>query len=127
MELYREIILDHYHHPRNYGTITRFNASTSLENISCGDTLQMRILIENNTIEAIAFEGSGCAISVASASLLTEKAKGQNITDVLSFTQQTMFDLLGMEVGLGRIKCVLLPLQTLHKTLHSFVSQSHPI
>ena len=77
-ELYREVILDHNRHPRNFGELE--NADRVIEGVNplCGDRMTLYVKIKNSMIENISFKGTGCAISVASSSLMTEKAKGKS-------------------------------------------------
>lgn len=117
MDIYKEIILDHYQNPRNRGKLTDASGAISLENPSCGDTIGMQVLLKDGVISDIAFEGTGCALSQAGASLLTERVKGLPVSEVSAFSKDDMLGLLGIEVGPSRLKCVLLPLETLQKAL----------
>lgn len=90
-----------------------------LENPSCGDILDMQVLIQDKYIQDIAFEGKGCAISQASASLLCEHAKGKSISEVEHYTKNTIIKLLGIDIGPARMKCALLSLETLHTLLRN--------
>jgi nitrogen fixation NifU-like protein len=77
-ELYREAILDHARHPRNFGALEECNRSAAAKNVSCGDAIQLFLrLSPAGRIEAVRFSGSGCAISTASASLLTLAVQGK--------------------------------------------------
>ncbi len=114
--LYQEIILDHYQHPRNYGTLNG-SEITTLENPSCGDSISMQIKINGTTIQDIAFQGKGCAISQATASLLTEYVKNRLVEEVYKIDKDVILSLLGVELSPARLKCALLPLETLKKVL----------
>lgn len=118
-DLYQEIILDHYRNPRNHGTIEHPTHQARALNASCGDKLQMDIIVKNDMIEAVRFSGVGCAISQASASLLTEAVIGKSVTNALSLEPKDSLALLGVTLSPSRIKCGLLSLETLKKTLHS--------
>lgn len=125
---YRQNILDHYKNPCNFGRLKDKHASYSLDNPFCGDRIGMEIKlkIENGKlkiVDDIKFYGEGCAISVASASILTEKVKGMDIDKVKKLTADDIFDLLGIKLTPTRLKCALLPLEALHKTL-SLVKES---
>jgi nitrogen fixation NifU-like protein len=87
-ELYREVILDHNRNPRNFGTLD--NADEIVEGVNplCGDKLKLFIKLNGNTIENIKFQGTGCAISVASTSLMTERVKGASVSEALELQQQ---------------------------------------
>ncbi len=82
-ELYREVILDHNRHPRNFGEIE--NADRVVEGINplCGDRITLYLRLNKGNVEDIMFNGTGCAISVASSSLMTDKVKGTSVSDTL--------------------------------------------
>ncbi|HPI72090.1 MAG TPA: SUF system NifU family Fe-S cluster assembly protein [bacterium] len=80
-ELYQEILLDHYKHPRNKGRVENADLSVELKNPFCGDEILLTVRFEQDKISDMAFEGQGCVISQASASLMTEKIKGLGIDD----------------------------------------------
>ena len=79
-ELYREILLDHYQSPRNFGVLPQATKQAGGMNPSCGDQVEVMVLLEGDTIADIRFQGQGCAISTASASLMTEAVKGKKVT-----------------------------------------------
>ena len=81
-ELYQEMIIDHGKHPRNFGALAKANHQHDGHNPLCGDRLTVYIEAHNNIVEEIKFEGNGCAISVASASLMTEVVKGKTMIEV---------------------------------------------
>ena len=116
MDIYQEIILDHYKNPRNYGTLNDASAQT-LDNPSCGDSISMSVRIAEGRVADIAFTGSGCAISQASASILTEHVKGKTLQEVDALDKDAILKLLGIELSPARLKCALLGLQTLQKLL----------
>jgi nitrogen fixation protein NifU and related proteins len=122
MDIYREIILDHYKHPRNFGHLPRPDAKVEEGNVTCGDRISIEIKVNGKRkkekfIEDIRFSGEGCAISQASASMLTEKVKGKNVTDIKKLDLQYMFSMLGTTLTPTRTKCALLPLEVLQKAL----------
>jgi nitrogen fixation NifU-like protein len=117
MTIYREIILDHAENPRNVGSIQNPTKSVTVSNLLCGDKIKMDILIKKNRIADIRFQGQGCAISRASSSLMTQWAKGKTKEELKKKTKKDMMDLLKIELGPNRIKCVLLPLEALQKLL----------
>jgi nitrogen fixation NifU-like protein len=83
-DLYQEVILDHNRRPRNWGPLTDANRVAKGHNPLCGDRLTLYLKVDGGTLTGISFEGSGCAISKASASLMTDAVKGQSLTDALS-------------------------------------------
>jgi nitrogen fixation NifU-like protein len=86
-ELYREVILDHNRHPRNFGRLDPADAQANGHNPLCGDKLSVTLNLQGDVISDLKFDGNGCAISVASASLMTEAVKGRDRTSVTA-----MFD-----------------------------------
>ncbi|HZF17673.1 MAG TPA: SUF system NifU family Fe-S cluster assembly protein [Steroidobacteraceae bacterium] len=87
-DLYRDVIVDHNRSPRNFGALATANHCAEGHNPLCGDRLKLYVDVAGGKLEALAFEGSGCAISVASASLMTEALKGRELADVRDFYDQ---------------------------------------
>ena len=83
-ELYQEVILDHNRRPRNYHAIEHPSRTAKGHNPLCGDRLTLYLTLDNDRITNIGFEGSGCAISKASASLMTEAVKGKTVAEAES-------------------------------------------
>ena len=117
MDIYRETILDHYKHPQHFGRIPKPTASASMANTVCGDRITMDIMIEDGVVTDVAFSGEGCAISMASASLLTETVLGKKGDDIMKLTAGDIFALLGTTLTPSRVKCALLPLEVLQKVV----------
>lgn len=117
MSLYQDQILDHYRNPRNYGSIDAATYQSDAKNPTCGDSLHMDIVVSHGTISDVRFTGSGCAISQASASLLTDYVKGKAVETARAIGPQTVLKLLGVALSPARIKCGLLSLETLKKAL----------
>ncbi|QZA87552.1 iron-sulfur cluster assembly scaffold protein [Salinarchaeum sp. IM2453] len=109
-DIYRQQILDHYKNPRNYGELEDPTYSHIGENPMCGDEIQVDVQIDetNGTIENIAFQGDGCAISLAAASLLSEELQGENIETLQEMDRDDIIDLLGVEISPMRVKCAVL-------------------
>jgi nitrogen fixation protein NifU and related proteins len=87
-DLYRDVILDHNRRPRNFGGLDPADASVEGFNPMCGDRLTLRLQLNNDTISDIRFEGQGCAISTASASLMTEAVKGKTRLEALQLFER---------------------------------------
>lgn len=119
MTLYQELILDHYRNPRNQGELKVPTYAATMNNPTCGDRLEMQILVKNDIIEDVKFKGSGCAISQASASILTEFLKGKSLEEVKRLEKDDLLDLLGIELSLTRLKCALLSLETFKQALRN--------
>jgi len=117
MNIYSEVILDHYRYPRNFGTIKYPTKKSSLFNPLCGDKIEMDIIFEKDKVEEIKFRAQGCAISRASASILTDHALGKAKDELKKINKDFMIKLLGIELGPNRIRCALLSLEALHKLI----------
>jgi len=117
MDLYAENILDHYRHPRCKQSISNPTVSHKEENLSCGDVLELELTIENNAIKEIGWSGTGCAISQAAMSMLTEDLESTKIEDIEKMTPENIYELLGVPIGLRRVQCALLGLQALQNAL----------
>jgi nitrogen fixation NifU-like protein len=115
--VYREEILDHYKNPRNYGQLENPDLHVEGDNPLCGDRLAMDLIVKDGVVEDVAFTGRGCAISQASASMLTEHIIGKPLTELAKITRQDVLDNLGIEVSYARMKCALLSLGTLRLAL----------
>ncbi len=117
MDLYQEEILEHYHNPQNSGRLNNPTHERCANNPTCGDKICTTIVVENNIIKDIKFEGEGCAISQASTSMVTDEIKGKSVEEVLQISRDDIIELLGIEIGIGRIKCALLGIETIQKAL----------
>ncbi len=123
-DIYREIILDYYRNPRNYGKIENPDISKRDSNPLCGDELEMHINIKENKVSDVKFTGKGCAISQASASMLTELIMGKDFDYVKQLTKEDILENLGLpDLGPARIKCALLSLKVLKYGIYSYLSE----
>jgi len=120
---YKAILQDHFKNPRNKKTVTGFNFSHMDDVPSCGDKISITGIIEKGVIKDLGFEGSGCVISQASASMLTDKCRGMKIDEVLAMTKDDILSMLGLQLGPNRIKCALLALQVLQKALSEYLKK----
>ena len=112
-QFYREFILDHYKNPRNFGRLEQPDISHEEDNPLCGDVIGMDFRVRDGVIEDVRFHGRGCAISQASASLLTERLKGVSLDDAKKIGKADVLGELGIEISPARIKCALLSLKVL--------------
>lgn len=113
-DLYRENILDHYRHPRNAGTLENPTHSHEEDNPLCGDVIRIDLHVnEDNVIDQVAFKGRGCAISQASASMLTEMIEGKSLEEAKQISKEDILEALGIPIGPTRLKCALLSLKVL--------------
>ena len=117
-DLYRDEILEHYREPHNFGTLDAPDAVHEGHNPLCGDRITMMLSVDGEgNVSDVAFSGRGCAISQASASLLTDEVKDRPVAEVEAMTNQDILDLLGIEISPARLKCALLSLDTLQHAL----------
>jgi nitrogen fixation NifU-like protein len=116
-DLYRDYILEHYRRPHNFGVLESPTAKFEGANPLCGDRITMMLGIQDGKVAEVAFTGRGCAISQASASLLTDEVKGKSVDEVSKLTSQDLLDLIGIEISPARLKCALLSLDTLEHAL----------
>lgn len=113
-DFYKEYILDHYRNPRNFGHLERVDATAEDLNPLCGDTIRMELALDaDNRVEDVKFSGKGCAISQASASMLTESIKGMKLEDVAKLPQDTVLENVGIGISPTRMKCAMLGLKVL--------------
>lgn len=133
-DLYREVILDHNRDPRNFGELADADRVVEGVNPLCGDKMTLYIKLAGDRIEDIKFKGTGCAISVASSSLMTERVKGQSIAESMGLFEKIHDMLTGSELSLpedldklaalagvreypSRVKCASLSWHALHSAL----------
>ncbi len=109
-DMYRQQILDHYKNPRNYGELEDPDIEHVGENPMCGDTIKMFVRLDDDgeTIERVSFVGDGCAISQASASMLSGALRGKSLDEVEAMDRDDIIDMLGVELSPMRIKCAVL-------------------
>jgi nitrogen fixation NifU-like protein len=126
-DIYRELILDYYRSPRNFGRLESFDIDARDSNPLCGDEIEMQIRVGGTkNIDEIKFTGKGCAISQASASMLTELAKGKPLEWVKQMSKEDVFKLLGNpELGPSRVKCALLGMKVLKTGVYGYLGSHY--
>ncbi len=117
-QLYHENILDHYKHPHNFGEMKHPHVRHREHNPLCGDTLDVFLKFGDGKIKDISFVGKGCAISQASASMLTDAIKGKTVAEIERMTKENVLELLGITLSPVRLKCAMLSLDTLKNAIH---------
>lgn len=123
-DMYKEIILDYYKNPRNRGTISTPDAISKDSNPLCGDVVEMQLKFSGGKVSDIKFNGDGCAISQASASMLTELIMGKTIDEVRTIDKTALLENLGSpNLGAVRIKCALLPLKVFKSALYGYLGE----
>ncbi|HLM70687.1 MAG: Fe-S cluster assembly sulfur transfer protein SufU [Thermoplasmata archaeon] len=119
-DMYQEVILQHYRHPRNFGALEGAEYVGEESNPLCGDHITMRLKVDpsSHKISAIRFEGDGCAISVASTSMLTEKVAGLTLEEAGALSQDDVLQGLKIPLSPVRVKCALTGYAALGRALH---------
>lgn len=120
MNLYQQELLDHYHNPRNKGELDSADIVSNQYNPACGDTISIQANLDADTLTTIAFKGSGCVISQAAASMVTQVCINKRMADVITFDSGFVTDLIGISLGPTRLKCALLPLHALQEGIRSY-------
>jgi nitrogen fixation protein NifU and related proteins len=127
-DFYRELILDYYRNPRNFGKLDPHDIDARDTNPLCGDEIEMQIRVspEKDKIEEIKFIGKGCAISQASASMLTEMAKGKPLEWVKGLSRDDIQKMLGTsDLGPARIKCAMLSVKVLKTGVYGYMGANY--
>jgi nitrogen fixation protein NifU and related proteins len=125
-DLYRDYILEHYRRPHNFGVLETPDLRWEGANPLCGDRITLMIDVRDGVVADVAFTGRGCAISQASASLLTDEMRGKPLEDLEKLTPDDVLDLLGIEISPARLKCALLSLDTLSHAMHEGTVDAAP-
>ena len=117
-DLYRENILEHYKRPHNWSPpapeLERVDLQFHDLNPLCGDELTVKLAVDaNGKIDAVRFEGHGCAISQAAASMASDEVKGMQVSELMGLDRSFVLDLLGIDISATRMKCALLSLKVL--------------
>jgi nitrogen fixation NifU-like protein len=135
--LYRQVIMDHYKHPRNRGVIEDDSLTINMNNPTCGDRIQLTLKVENEMVVDAKFEGEGCSISMSSASMMTQAIKGKPIDEALKLANNFSDMVQGKDLEIdedldlgdiealqgvckfpARIKCATLAWKAMEKALH---------
>ena len=128
MDIYAEEIISHYEHPHNKGKIAKASIDFHEYNPTCGDDITVYLDIKDGKVKDVKFEGTGCAISMASASMLTDDIKGKTVDGVEKLGFKELVELIGIDPGPARLKCATLSLKAIKKALflyqHKEVDQS---
>ena len=117
-DIYQEQILDHYKHPQNFGEVDKNCLCSEQNNPMCGDQLEMSICLKNGKIQEVKFSGQGCAVSMASTSMLTEKLKGMSLEEVKKIDYPDIEKMLGIPLSSSRKKCAYLGLEVLKRIIN---------
>lgn len=128
-DIYREQILEHARHPRNYGHLPAPTVVREERNPLCGDQIRLELAIADDVITDVRFTGRGCAISQASASLLTEAIKGKPVAEAKQFSKDDLLEIIGIPLAHNptRLKCALLSLKALKAGLYGMGQEDEDI
>jgi nitrogen fixation NifU-like protein len=127
-DFYRELILDYYRNPRNFGKLDPHDIDAKDLNPLCGDEIEMQIRVspDKEKIEEIKFFGKGCAISQATASMLTELAKGKPLLWVKDLNKEDILKMLGTsDLGPARIKCAMLSVKVIKTGVYGYLGSQY--
>ena len=126
-DLYRDEILEHYRNPHNFGILESPTTSREGANPLCGDRITLMLDInDDGTVQDVAFTGRGCAISQASASMLTDEIKGKSLDEISHMGSKDVLNNLGIEISPARMKCAMLSLETLRDATSDRVTWQAP-
>ncbi len=113
LDIYAEEMISHYEHPHNKRKMEKPSVELHENNPLCGDDITVYCLVEGNVVRDVSFDGDGCAISIGTASMLTDFAKGKGLDEIEKMNFDTIKELIGIDPGPARIKCATLALKTL--------------
>ena len=125
-ELYSDTLLDHFRHPRNYGSLSAPDISNEQFNPLCGDRIRIQLKLRRSIVSEARFKGDGCAISTAAASLLTELVVGEDVEELVNLPDARLIAALESDIKPARLQCALLPLQALREGLKNYQRQDFP-
>jgi len=118
-DLYREQLLDHYHNPENFGVLDNAEVDIEMDNPTCGDMIHLTARLDSaGRVAEVMFEGQGCVISMAAASMFTEHVKGKTVEEIATMGLDEIQEMMGgVKLSMGRVKCALLPLNAMKQGL----------
>ena len=122
-DVYRELILEHYKHPRNYGKMKDPDVIIYESNPLCGDEIEIHLKMDKGFVKDLKFSGRGCAISQASASLLTDRFKGKPAEEIMRMKNEEVLHILGLDVrklNPARTQCAVLPLKAIKSAIGKY-------
>lgn len=116
-QLYREFLLEHYQNPANTGKPDSYSHSHTLVNRSCGDEITVYVSFTNGKVNDIHYEISGCALSIATSSILSQELVGKSLDEVKILNENFLEELLHTKLSINRVKCALLPLRAIQQAI----------
>ncbi len=116
-DIYRQYILEHYREPHNHGHLDNPDLKAADTNPLCGDRVELDLRVRDGRVDEVRFSGRGCAISQASASMLTEKIEGATLDELKALRPDDILEMLGVEIGPARQRCAVHSLRVLHQAI----------
>ena len=117
MDIYQQNILDYYKNPRCRGEVADATHQAEAANPLCGDRIEFFLKVEGGRVAEVGWDGEGCVLSQAAASMLAESLKGKTLPEVTAVTKDNLLEMVAVTLGPNRLKCALLPLDALHQAL----------
>jgi len=115
--IYREHLIELYKSPSNYGSLEKSTHTATEHNSLCGDEITIHLIVKKGVVIDVKFEGSGCVMSIVSASMLTDKIKNLSVKEIGKLSHEDILKMLKIKLNPSRIKCALLPLEAVRKAL----------
>ncbi len=115
--LYREHLIELYKSPENYGELKKPSHKATEQNTNCGDEITMHLIVKDNKVKDVRFSGSGCVMSIVSASMLTDKIKGKSVSEIKEMDKEDVLKMMKLKLSPSRVKCAVLPLEAVKKAL----------
>ncbi|MFA6526921.1 MAG: iron-sulfur cluster assembly scaffold protein [Candidatus Babeliales bacterium] len=125
--MYKEELMDHYRYPRNKQSLDHPDFSYDDNNPSCGDSIRIEGTIDHKKVTALGFSGSGCVISQATASMLTQACVGKTIDEIMALTKDDILAMIELQLGPTRLKCALISLHALQQGLMLYQQKNNPM
>jgi nitrogen fixation protein NifU and related proteins len=124
LNLYQEVLMDHYRAPHNQGALDCYDFCFEQRNSSCGDEVTFMGIMKDNRLVAVGWVGKGCVISQATASILSETVKNKSLSDILALDKDDLTAMIGMQLGPVRLLCGLLSLMALQYGIREYQSKN---
>lgn len=122
--MYKEELMEHYRSPQNKCSLANPDFVSDQHNPSCGDAIHIEGMINEEKITSLGFGGTGCVISQATASMLTEYCLGKTVGEVMKLNKNDITTLIGLELGPTRLKCALISLQAIQQGLTNYLNKT---
>ncbi len=124
LDIYAENMIRHYEKPHNKGKLDNPSAKIHEDNPTCGDTIDVYLLISENKLKDVKFTGDGCSISLGSASMVTDYVKGKTLQEIKRMGKDELIEVIGINPGAGRMHCATLALKAIKEAIFKYESKS---